>query len=260
MNSSLALASSENSSSSASEKVSPSLYGRYGFATTIIGTINLFLNIIGMHLVRKSKTIFKNLQEYIISLMACYFFIGLCFSTSPIVLWLSNSHNTVNIITPVVRYFFISSLLLTAGLSIDRLLSIKQPNFYTFRVTLNTCIWACVCIWFMSALYNILVHALFTFYPMGGLFDVRVYSSFMCIYFSCLFVYVGSSRSIVVCAKEHIRRENATQRRFGPKRDQMSLDTFRLSTFITTTSGLLFLLYLPSQLFALFTFIGPTVS
>ena len=223
MNSSLALVSSENSSSSASEEVSPSLYGRYGFATTIIGTIILFLNIIGMHLVRKSKSIFSNLQVYIISLMACYFFIGLCFSTSPIVLWLSNSHSTVNIITPVVRYFVISSLLLTAGLSIDRLLSIKQPNFYTFRVTLNTCIWACVCIWFMSALYNILVHALFTFYPMGGLFDVRAYSSSMCIYFNCLFVYVGSSRSIVVCAREHIRRENAAQRRFGPKRDQMSL-------------------------------------
>lgn len=183
MNSSLDLVSSENSSSSASEEVSPSLYGRYGFATTIIGTIILFLNIIGMHLVRKSKTIFKNLQLYIISLVACYFFIGLCFSTSPIVLWLSDSHSTVNIITSVVRYFVISSLLLTAGLSIDRLLSIKQPNFYTSRVTLNTCIWACVCIWFMSALYNILVHALFTFYPMGGLFDVRVYSSF----FSCLF-------------------------------------------------------------------------
>ena len=143
----------------------------------------------------------------------------------------------------------ISSLLLTAGLSIDRLLSIKQPKIYTFRLTLNTCIWACVCIWFMSALYNILVHALFTFYPMGGLFDVRVYSSF----FSCLF----ASWSIVVCAKEHIRRENAAQRRFGPKRDQMTLDTFRFSIIITTASGLLFLLYLPSQLFALFTFIDP---
>ena len=159
------------------------MYGQYGFATTIIGTIILFLNIIGMHLVRKSKTIFENLQVYIISLMACYFFIGLCFPTSPIVLWLSNSHSTVNIIMSVVRYFVISSLLLTAGLTIDRLLSIKQPNFYTSRVTLNTYIWVCVCIWSMSALYNILVHALFTFYPMGGLFDVRVYSSF----FSCLF-------------------------------------------------------------------------
>ena len=142
---------------------------------------------------------------------------------------------TVNIITSVVRYFVISSLLLTAGVSIDRLLSIKQPNFYTFWVTLNT-------LYMYVFVFGSCLHCTISLstLSMDALFDIRVYSSFMCIYFSCLFVYVGSSRSIAVCAREHIRRENAAQRRFGPKRDQMTLDTFRLSIINTTARDFCF--------------------
>ena len=258
MNSSFEVASSENSSLAVNEEeASPLLYGRYGYSLIIIGAVAMFVDVICMHLVRKSKTIFKNLQVYIISLMACYFFVAFSFTLAPLGFLLFKSTFAIDLGVSFGRSVVISSLLHTAVLSLDRLLSIKQPNFYSFRVTPRICYGVCFCIWFVSALNNIVVHAFVTFQPVGGRFNVGVYSSFVFVYFSCLFVYIGSSRSIIVCAKKHIRRENVIQRIVGAPRDSQNLETFRLSIIITTASGFLYLLYLPSQLFALFTFFDP---
>ena len=239
-----------NSSLELEADKTPSMYGRYAVVMFIIGILIMLLNIIGIKLVNNSKTIVKNLQVYISSLMACDFFIGFNISLSPLTFWFFGSRFVVDLFSSIVRSFVISSLLHTAVLSMDRLLSIKQPNFYTLRITPRICVGLCACIWFVAALYSITAHALVPFYPMNGQFDVGVYSSFMVIYFSCLFVYVGCSRSIIVCAKEHIRRNNIAPWLVVPTREQQNLDTFRLSIIVTTASGFLFILYLPAQIFA----------
>ena len=244
-----------NSSLELEADKTPSMYGRYAVVMFIIGILIMLLNIIGIKLVNNSKTIVKNLQVYISSLMACDFFIGFNISLSPLTFWFFRSRFVVDLFSSIVRSFVISSLLHTAVLSMDRLLSIKQPNFYTLRITPKICVGLCACIWFVAALYSIMAHALVPFYPMNGQFDVGVYSSFMVIYFSCLFVYVGCSRSIIVCAKEHIRRNNIAPWLVVPTREQQNLDNLRLSIIVTTASGFLFILYLPAQIFAFLTFI-----
>ena len=214
MNSSSEVATSENSSLAVNEEeASPLLYGRYGYSLIIIGAVAMFVDVICMRLVRKSKTIFKNLQVYIISLMACYFFVAFSFTLAPLGFLLFKSTFAIDLGVSFGRSVVISSLLHTAVLSLDRLLSIKLPNFYSFPVTPRICYGVCFCIWFVSALNNIVVHAFVTFQPVGGRFNVGVYSSFVFVYFSCLLVYIGSSRSIIVCAKEHIRQKNTYGKR-----------------------------------------------
>lgn len=65
----------------------------------------------------------------------------------------------------VVRTMLLLSLLHTAGLSIDRFISVKLPNVYNIRVTSRISTLVCLCIWTVMITYHILLIFLSTNAP-----------------------------------------------------------------------------------------------
>lgn len=256
MNSSATLLNSSSGSGNSSEfddAGNMSLHGKFGTIYSVVGTLIVIVNVIGITLFYSSKTIVKNLQVYITSLMVCDLLIGVNLLLGPFVFWISNSNIVVDQSTLFVRTMLLVSLLHTAGLSVDRLISIKLPNFYTFRVTSSICMVVCFCIWILLAVYHILMTVLTKNAPMSGKFDMNTYGLFLIVYLSCLFVYLISSKSIISCAREHLKRVKAN----APSQEQQKSNTFRLSIVITTASGFLYILYLPAQIFGALTFMDP---
>lgn len=80
-----------NTSSEVEDARNLSLHGKNQATYTIIGTLVISLNIVGIILFCKSKTIFKNLQIYIVSLMVCDLLTGFSFLLSPLAFQLSES-------------------------------------------------------------------------------------------------------------------------------------------------------------------------
>lgn len=244
---------SENNSSELDDAGTMSLHGKFGTIYSVVGTLIVIVNVIGIALFHSSKTIFKNLQVYITSLMVCDLLIGVSLLVGPFVFWIFNSHIVVDQSTLFIRTMLLVSLLHTAGLSVDRLISVKLPNFYTFRVTSSVCMVVCFCIWILLAVYHILITVLTKNVPMSGKFDMNTYGLFLIFYLSCLFVYLISSKSIISCAREHLKRTKTN----APSQEQKTANTFRLSIVIITASGFLYILYLPAQIFGALTFLDP---
>lgn len=247
---------SGNNSFESKEARKLELHGRYVPIWIIVGTLIIIFNVVGIVQFRRSKTIAKNLQVYIISLMACDLLIGVNLLFGPFVYWISNSLIFVDQSALFVRTMLLVSLLHTAGLSVDRLISVKLPNVYTFRVTSKICILVCLCIWTSLMLYHILMFVLATNAPLSGQFDMKSYGLFLIVYVSCLIVYLISSKSIIYCAKDHLKRTKAN----APLQDQQQSNTFRLSIVITTASGLLYILYLPATALGGLTLIDPSLE
>lgn len=164
MNSSATLLNSSsgsgNNSSELNDAGNISLHGQFGMIFSVVGTLIVIVNVIGIALFYSSKTIVKNLRVYITSLMVCDLLIGVNLLLGPFVFWISNSSIVVDQSTLFVRTMLLVSLLHTAGLAVDRLISIKLPNFYTFRVTSSICMVVCFCIWILLAVYHILMTVL----------------------------------------------------------------------------------------------------
>lgn len=247
---------SGNSSFKSNEAPKLEMHGRFVPIWIIVGTLIIILNVVGIVLFRRSRTIVKNLQVYITSLMACDLLIGVNLFFGPFVYWISNSLIFVDQAALFVRTMLLVSLLHTAGLSVDRLISIKQPNVYTFRVTSRICILVCLCIWASLMVYHILMFVLATNSPLSGQFDMKSYGLFLIVYISCLIVYLLSSKSIISCAKDHLKRTKAN----APLQDQQQSSTFRLSIVITTGSGFLYILYLPATTLGALTLIDPSLE
>lgn len=167
-----------------------SLHGKFGTIYSVVGTLIVIVNVIGIALFHSSKTIVKNLQVYITSLMVCDLLIGVNLLVGPFVFWIFNSHIIVDQSTLFIRTMLLVSLLHTAGLSVDRLISIKLPNFYTFRVNSSVCMVVCFCIWILLAVYHILMTVLTKNVPMSGKFDMNTYGLFLIFYLTCLLICV----------------------------------------------------------------------
>ncbi|XP_022302550.2 uncharacterized protein LOC111110367 [Crassostrea virginica] len=248
------------------------LHGRFWNSAPIIGGVTVVFNIIAIMMISKSKTIAQNLKVYISSLMVCDCLTGLNLTVTPIIHWLVDVPELVDVSVAIIRTLLLISILHTAGLSMDRLVSVKFPHLYALYVSRKVCILFCVCIWLLLTVFQIVVSLLTTNDPMGGQFDKTVYIIFLTLYFSCLLVYLISSRTIIQCARNHLKRLNVSrfqeQQQHGqqqgqqqgqqPVREQKVTATFRLSIVITTASGCLFALYLPVQVFIILTFIDPT--
>lgn len=121
------------------------MHGRYVPIWIFVGTLIIILNVVGIVLFRRSRTIVKNLEVYITSLMACDLLIGVNLLFGPFVFWISNSLIFVDQAALFVRTMLLVSILHTAGLSVDRLISVKLPNVYTFWVTSRICTLVCLC-------------------------------------------------------------------------------------------------------------------
>lgn len=232
------------------------LYGRYTTTMPILGAVIVAVNIVGILIISKSKTIAKNLMVYIISLMTCDLLTGLNLLVCPLIYWLFAIRQVVDQSVSIIRTLLLISILHSGGLSVDRLLSVKQPNLYQFRVNSKVCKIVCISIWSVMAAYHVIVIMLSSFYAMGGQFDTRIYIIFLSIYFSCLFLYLGSSKIIITCARNHLNRSTLRTQIPDSARDQQ-MATFRLSIVITTASGFLYMFYLPAQIFVILTFIDP---
>lgn len=232
------------------------MHGRYVPIWIFVGTLIIILNVVGIVLFRRSRTIVKNLEVYITSLMACDLLIGVNLLFGPFVFWISKSLIFVDQAALFVRTMLLVSILHTAGLSVDRLLSVKLPNVYTFWVTSRICTLVCLCIWASLMVYHILMFVLATNSPLSGQFDMKSYGLFLIVYVSCLLVYLISSKSIISCAKDHLKRIKSN----APLQEQQKSNTFRLSIVITTASGFLYILYLPAQILGALTLVDPSLE
>lgn len=102
-------------------------------------------------------------------------------------------------------------------------------------------------------MYHILVIFLLTNAPMSGQFDMRSYGVFISIYIICLLINLISSKSIISCAWDQLKRTKTN----APLQERQKSNTFRLSIVITTASGFLYILYLPAQIYTTLTFFDP---
>lgn len=230
-----------------------SLHGKNGAIYTIIGALIVFLNVVGITLFCKSKTIFKNLQVYITSLMVCDLLTGFSFLLSPLAFQLSKSRVVLEQFSLIVRTMLLVSVFHTAGLSMDRLISVKLPNVYNIRVTSKICTLVCLCIWTVLITYHVLLIFLSTNAPISGQFDIKSYGVFISVYIICLLIYLISSKSIISCARDHLKCTKTN----APLQERRKSNTFRLSIVITTASGFLYILYLPAQIYTTLTFFYP---
>lgn len=242
-----------NTSSEVEDARNLSLHGKNQATYTIIGTLVISLNIVGIILFCKSKTIFKNLQVYIVSLMVCDLLTGFSFLLSPLAFQLSESRVVLEQTSSIVRTMLLLSLLHTAGLSIDRFISVRLPNVYNIRVTSRISTLVCLCIWTVMITYHILLIFFSTNAPMSGQFDMKSYVVFISVYIVCLLIYLTSSKSIISCARDHLKRIKAN----APLQEQQKSNTFRLSIVVTTASGFLYILYLPAEIYVTLTFFDP---
>lgn len=231
-------------------------YGRFWNTMPVIGIATVICNIIAITIISRSKTIVQNLKVYISSLMACDCFTGFNLVVVPIVHWLVNAPRLVDVSAAVIRTLLQISILHSAGLAVDRLVSVKYPIFYALHVNKRTCVFFCACIWFILSVNQVIVSMISSNDPMGGQFDKTVYTVFLTIYFSCLLIFLVSSKTIIQCARCHLNRQTLRLQQH-PEREQQVTTTFRFSIVITTASGCLFALYLPVQVFIILTFIDP---
>lgn len=135
----------------------------------------------------------------------------------------------------------------------DRLISVKLPNVYNIRVTSKICTLVCLCIWTVLITYHVLLIFLSTNAPISGQFDIKSYGVFISVYIICLLIYLISSKSIISCARDHLKCTKTN----APLQEKRKSNTFRLSIVITTASGFLYILYLPAQIYTTLTFFDP---
>nr|XP_022302551.1 uncharacterized protein LOC111110367 isoform X2 [Crassostrea virginica] len=88
-------------------------------------------------MISKSKTIAQNLKVYISSLMVCDCLTGLNLTVTPIIHWLVDVPELVDVSVAIIRTLLLISILHTAGLSMDRLVSVKFPHLYALYCARN---------------------------------------------------------------------------------------------------------------------------